>query len=235
MPTNVNNNQVMSAQDFLSGVDLSESKHQTSSTESIENNTHLTVNQLDLIPEINDRIQDDFNVRKVSFSNKNIQDFFIQEMDMFDDLQLPLPLPSMQKTRSRSIGGFSDKKSEIELQDHIILDIGEKGTSLEGSINIATIPANNKIYLLSKPCQYGGCTSIATRLCDNVIGSFKGCGSYICEEHVKIFAELEEQNNNHFVAYHIDHIDACSADVENQIQPKYIEKHICCADPKCHL
>lgn len=74
----------------------------------------------------------------------------------------------------------------------------QDGKSHEGSIKIAfaNCLANNKILLLNKPCQYDNCTAIASRLCDNVCGSFQGCGHYICEDHVKIFAELAEQHNN---------------------------------------
>ena len=71
------------------------------------------------------------------------------------------------------------------------------------STKIATSLCNNKIYLLNKPCEWAGCVSIASRHCNSVCGSFTGCGKYICEDHVKIFAVLEE-SYNHFVPYNIE-------------------------------
>jgi hypothetical protein len=53
---------------------------------------------------------------------------------------------------------------------------------------------NNIIYQLKIPCQYDGCTEKASRQCNNVCGSFKGCGNYICEDHVTIFGEPDIEN-----------------------------------------
>jgi hypothetical protein len=72
-------------------------------------------------------------------------------MEMFEDLKVALP--TKLKGRSKSIGGTSEHKSEIELKDHVILDMGDQENH-EGSIRIAfpTSLANNKIILLNKAC-----------------------------------------------------------------------------------
>ena len=98
----------------------------------------------------------------------------------------------MKKVRSRSIGGISEQNSDLEIFDHIKVEITNQGEYLDE--NIISL-SNNKIYLLNKNCQVDVCTNKASRLCDNVCGSFKGCGNYICEYHVKIFAEFEDVEN----------------------------------------
>ena len=95
----------------------------------------------------------------------------------------------MTKVRSKSIGGKSEHNSDLEIFDHIIIDFANQGKFHEE--NIISL-RNNKIYLLNKNCQHEFCNEKASRLCNNVCGSFKGCGKYICEYHVKIFAEIDD-------------------------------------------
>ena len=41
----------------------------------------------------------------------------------------------------------------------------------------------------SKCCEIDMCSKASTRKCDNQIGSFKGCGVQICDDHAKVIYE----------------------------------------------